>query len=161
MKKILHFLFLLSLGACVQQPENLNAAETEPKSSPEYAKVFSTESNFDDVKDNLLFAIEGKGLVVSYTSHAQEMLDRTAEVAGVTTPVYERAEIVLFCKADLSHKLVTANPHNIVLCPYAIAVYSLHGKPDTTYLSFRDLPGNKATTAAIRQLLVDIIEEAM
>ena len=154
MKKILTLIALSSLIACSQQPESHSSAN-----SSSYVKTYSTESSFDDAKDDLLMAIEGHGLVVSYTSHAQEMLDRTADVAGVTTPIYDHAEIILFCKADLSHKLVAANPHNIVLCPYAIAIYTLHKKPETVYLSFREPEASEATTKPIRQLLVEIIEE--
>ena len=156
MKIILLLITVISLTACAQQPESNSSSE-----QASYVKTYSTESSFDDAKDDLLMAIEGHGLVVSYTSHAQEMLDRTAEVAGVTTPVYDRAEIILFCKADLSHKLVAANPHNIVLCPYAIAIYTLHQKPETVYLSFREPEASEATTKPIRQLLVDIIEEVI
>ena len=156
MKIILTLITIFFLTACSQQPES----NSSPKQAS-YVKTYSTESSFDDAKDDLLIAIEGRGLVVSYTSHAQEMLDRTADVAGVTTPVYDRAEIILFCKADLSHKLVTANPHNIVLCPYAIAIYTLHEKPETVYLSFREPQASEATTEPIQQLLVDIIEEVI
>jgi len=156
MKKILTFIAVIFLSACSQQPETHSS--TDPVS---FVKIYTTESSFDDAKDDLLMAIEGHGLVVSYTSHAQEMLDRTADVAGVTTPVYDRAEIILFCKADLSHKLVAANPHNLVLCPYAIAIYALYQKPETVYLSFREPEASEATTKPIRQLLVDIIEEVI
>jgi uncharacterized protein (DUF302 family) len=151
------------LLACTQQPAQLTAAESgaTEKTNPDFVNVYETEAAFEDAKSDLLFAIEGKGLVISYTSHAQAMLDRTAEVAGTKTPVYEQAEIILFCKADLSHELVNANPHNIVLCPYAIAVYSLHGEADKTYLSFREPPASEPATAAIRQLLVEIIEEVI
>lgn len=161
MKRITLPSLLLLLIACSQQPDALTAAENNHENSPDYVNIFSTEAEFDDAKADLLFAIEGKGMVVSYTSHAQEMLDRTADVAGTVTPVYGHSEIILFCKSDLSHKLVNANPHNIVLCPYAIAIYTLHGKPGTTYLSFREPPASEPTTAAIRQLMVDVIEEVI
>ena len=156
MKKIFALIAFIFLIACSPQPENHSS-----ENPTSYVKTYSTESSFEDAKDDLLMAIEGHGLVVSYTSHAQEMLDRTADVAGVTSPVYGRAEIILFCKADLSHKLVAANPHNIVLCPYAIAIYTLHKKPETVYLSFREPEASEATTKPIRQLLVDIIEEVI
>lgn len=156
MKIILSLIAVISLIACSQQPETHSSPD-----SASYIKIYSTESSFDDAKDDLLMAIEARGLVVSYTSHAQEMLDRTAAVAGVETPVYDRAEIILFCKADLSHKLVADNPHNIVLCPYAIAIYALHKKPENIYLSFREPEASESATKPIRQLLVEIIEDVI
>lgn len=154
MNKLLTLIAVITLSACTQQPENNSTQNPTP-----FVKTYSTEASFEDTKDDLLMAIEGRGLVISYTSHAQEMLDRTADVAGTTTAVYGHAEIILFCKADLSHKLVAANPHNIVLCPYAIAVYTLHEKPATVYLSFREPEASEPTTQPIRQLLVDIIKD--
>ncbi len=128
---------------------------------PEFTNVFSTESSFADAKEDLLAAITTEGLVVSYTSHAKTMLENTAEMAGVITPVYDDAEIVLFCKADLSHALVGANPHNIVLCPYAIAIYVVHNEPEKVYLSFRETDARVTETKAIKELLVSIIEEVI
>ncbi len=132
---------------------------------PEYAKVFSTESTFEDAKDDLLEAIGSNGLVVSYTSHAKTMLDNTAAVSGVTKSVYSDAEILLFCKADLSHDLVARNPHNIVLCPYSIAIYVLTGDLERVYLSYRTIEASnekiKALTKPIEELLIKIIEEVI
>lgn len=132
---------------------------------PEYAKVFSTESNFEDAKDDLLEAIASHGLVVSYTSHAENMLANTAEVSGVNKAVYSNAEILLFCKANLSHALVAANPHNIVLCPYSIAIYVLTDEPELVYLSYRTVAASnekiKALTKPIEDLLRNIIEEVI
>ena len=132
---------------------------------PEYAKVFSTESTFEDAKDDLLEAIGGNGLVVSYTSHAKSMLDNTAAVSGVTKSVYDDAETILFCKSGLSHELVAGNPHNIVLCPYSISIYVLNDEPERVYFSFRNVPVSdekiKALTKPIEDLLIKIIEEVI
>ena len=135
---------------------------------PEFANVYSTESTFEDAKADLLEAIEDNGLVISYTSHAENMLANTAEVSGVTKAVYENAEILLFCKADLSHALVAANPHNIVLCPYSIAIYVLNGESEKVYLSYRSFQtlrskdeNIKSLTKPIEDLLKKIIEEVI
>lgn len=141
-------------------------ADKKPKRQfeiPAYARVFSTESSFADAKDDLLEAVANHGLVVSYTSHAKTMLDNTAAVSSVLSAVYANAEILLFCKADLSHKLVAANPHNIVLCPYSIAIYVLSDEPERVYLSYRSVEASdekiKALTKPIEDLLIEIIEE--
>ena len=144
---------------------NKIVTENQKIEIPDYAKVFSTEATFEDAKDDLLEAISSNGLVISYTSHAKTMLDNTAEVSGVEKSVYADAEILLFCKADLSHKLVAENPHNIVLCPYSIAIYVLSTEPDTVYLSYRSVEiGDdkiKALTKPIEELLIKIIEEVI
>ncbi len=65
----------------------------------------------------------------------------------------------------MSHALVAANPHNIVLCPYSIAIYVLTSEPERVYLSYRTLEvGNekiKALTKPIEDLLITIIEEVI
>ena len=136
-------------------------AKSKKSQYPEFANVFSTESSFTNAKEDLLSAITAEGLVISYTSHAKTMLENTAEIAGVTTPVYDDAEIILFCKANLSHALVGANPHNIVLCPYAIAIYVVHNEPEKVYLSFREPDARVPEAKAIKALLVSIIEEVI
>jgi uncharacterized protein (DUF302 family) len=162
MKKLFFIALFIVAGASTAFLVNSYADNAEKKSKskvPEFASVYSTEGVFADAKEDLLSSIAGNGLVVSYTSHAKDMFERTAEVTGTTTPVYDEAEIVLFCKVDLSHDLVAANPHNIVLCPYAIAIYVLHKEPEKVYLSFREPDARVPETKAIKALLVSIIEE--
>jgi hypothetical protein len=121
--------------------------------------VFSTDQNFESATDNLAFAIESRGLVVSYTAHASDMLARTAEAVGVTTAIYGDAEVVLFCKSDLSHKMVADNPHSLPLCPYSISVYTLNAEPNNAYLAIRRPDPDAPYSAEIAQLLTSIIEE--
>ena len=164
MKKLFYMFVFIFVGASSAFIMNAFADEAVKKSetkTPEFTSVYSTEGKFVDAKEDLLASIAANGLVVSYTSHAKTMLENTAAVAGVTTPVYDDAEIVLFCKADLSHALVAENPHNIVLCPYAIAIYVLHNEPERVYLSFREPEASVAATKPIRELLVKIIEEVI
>jgi len=124
------------------------------------AWVYRSDNNFEFAREDLAGAIEGRGLVISYISHAQDMLSRTAGAVEGSGTVYGDAEILLFCKADLSHRLVGANPHNIVLCPYAIAIYTLAGEPETTYLSFQAPPSDNDAYQPIEELLKAIVEEA-
>ena len=154
-------IYFVAKSSAEQKLEPKKASTTIPK----YAHVFSTEATFADAKDDLLEAIASNGLVVSYTSHAKTMLDNTSAVSGVSKNVYENAEIILFCKAGLSHELVAGNPHNIVLCPYSIAIYVLQDEPETVYLSFRTVQASdeeiKALTKPIEDLLIKIIEEVI
>jgi uncharacterized protein (DUF302 family) len=124
-------------------------------------RLSHTDSSFADAKEDLLSSISENGLVISYTSHAKAMFERTAGVTGQKTPVYDDAEIILFCKADLSHDLVTADPHNIILCPYAIAIYVLHTEPDRVYLSYREQDETQAVTKPISELLASIIADVI
>ena len=145
--------------------EKTESTEKAKKEIPKYARVFSTEDTFENAKEDLLAAIAENGLVISYTSHAKSMLDNTAAVSSITGSVYENAEILLFCKADLSHKLVAGNPHNIVLCPYSIAIYVLTDEPGRVYISYRTVQASdekiKALTKPIEDLLIKIIEEVI
>ena len=125
------------------------------------ALVWKTEAPFEDVKEDLVSSIEGRGLVISYVSHASAMLDRTAEAVEGARKVYGDAEILLFCKADLSHRLVQANPHNIVLCPYSIAIYTLAGKPEEVYLAIREPYTAEPAYAPVVELLKGIIAETI
>lgn len=124
------------------------------------AWVYSVEAEFDDVKDSLVEAIESRGMVMSYISHAKAMLSRTAVTIGGAA-VYSDAEVLLFCKANLAHKLVAANPHNLILCPYAIAVYGLLEEPARIYVSIRHPEPDVAEYKAIHQLLQNVIAEAL
>ena len=124
------------------------------------AWVWHVDAAFDDVADSLTFAIEDRGLVITYTSHVHDMLNRTA-VSGIDGSVYHQAKILFFCKVGASHALVKANPHNIVLCPFSIAVYSLKGAPERTYLSFRAPYADEKMVEPIRQLQQAIIEQTI
>lgn len=122
--------------------------------------VFSTENNFESALENLVFAIESRGLVISYTAHASEMLNRTASAVGTENQVYGDAQILLFCKSDLSHAMVADNPHHLPLCPYSISIYTIFQQPELTYLSIRKPDPAAPFSNEIAKLLISIIEEA-
>ncbi len=124
------------------------------------AWVYSVESEFDDVKDSLVDAIESQGMVISYVSHAEVMLARTASTIGGKV-VYSDAEVLLFCKANLAHRLVEANPHNLVLCPYAMSVYALAEEPSQVFVGIRAPQTKVPEYQAVHELLVGVIAEAL
>ena len=125
------------------------------------AWIYSTQGEFEDVKESLVFAIQEQGAVVSYTAHASDMLARTGKALGITQAVYSKAEVVLFCKAEISHKLVEADPHTLVLCPYPIAIYTLTTEPGTVYLSIRKPLQNLIEYQAIQEFLEKIISQTL
>ncbi|MDP3540131.1 MAG: DUF302 domain-containing protein [Azonexus sp.] len=114
--------------------------------------------NFEDARDAITMAIENRGLVVNYTSHIADMLNRTGADIGASRKIFEQAEIIEFCSAGLSRKMMEADPHNIVLCPFAISIYTLPGEKNTTWISYRKPMG--AAAKLVGPLLKDIAAEA-
>ena len=152
---ILLFLGLLPLAVLA---ENV-AAQFKPLKSGG-AWVYSVDADFDDVKESLVESIESRGMVISYVSHAESMLARTASTIGGKV-VYSDAEVLLFCKANLAHRLVEANPHHLVLCPYAMSVYALFDQPARIYVGIRAPQTQVAEYRAVHELLVVVIAEAL
>jgi uncharacterized protein (DUF302 family) len=117
-----------------------------------------TAASFADTREAIALAIENRGLVVNFTSHIADMLDRTGADIGAAKRIFEQAEIIEFCSAGLSRKMMEADPHNIVLCPFAISVYTLPGDPGGTWVAYRKPQGKAA--AMIEGLLKEITAEA-
>jgi hypothetical protein len=123
--------------------------------------VYRTEGLYHNVRSDLIMAIEERGLVISYEAHLASMLRRTANATGATEQVYDNAQSLLFCKADLTYELTVRNPHNITLCPYSISIYTLSVEPGFVYLSIRAPELEQPDYAAIHQLLESIISDAL
>ncbi|MBK6355356.1 MAG: DUF302 domain-containing protein [Betaproteobacteria bacterium] len=115
-------------------------------------------SSFADARDAVVMAIENRGLVINYVSHMADMLNRTGADLGATRQIYGQAEIIEFCSASLSRKMMELDPHNIVLCPFAISIYTLPGDKNTTWLSYRQPSG--AAASLVGPLLREIVAEA-
>lgn len=112
------------------------------------------DRDFAETREVLLQAIENRGLVISYVSHIGDMLKRTGKDLGSERLIYDQAEIIEFCSARQSREMMEADPHNIVFCPFAIAVYSL---PDQagSWLAYRR--GSGSATAIVNGLLKEIL----
>lgn len=131
-----------------------------------YRVTYTSKDSFEVVKSLVTEAITGKGLVINTTSHIGEMLERTGKDLGKTKMVYLHAESLEFCSSTVSRLTMEADPHNIVFCPYVIAIYVLPNEPNKTYISFRKpMPvGSKASRESLKEvekLLRSIIEEAV
>ncbi len=132
----------------------------------DYMKSYSTDASFEEVREFLNLAITGRGIKINTVAHIGDMLERTGPDIGRTKQVFVKAEAFEFCTSVLSRDMMEASPHNIVFCPYVIAVYVLPDEPDTVYLSYRrpQLVGSEASRAALGQvetLLDEIIGEAI
>jgi hypothetical protein len=110
---------------------------------------------FDEVKDNVVLAIQARGYKIDYTAHIGNMLERTGKDVGSTKRVFGNAEAVLFCSAVVSRKMMEDKAANIAYCPYAIALYTLPDDPKTVYIVYRKgLP-------EVDALLAGIVKEAL
>ncbi len=128
--------------------------------------IHSVKGDFDDVKERVVMAIEARGMVLNYTAKIGDMLDRTGKDIGRDRPIYAKAELLEFCSSKLSRDAMEADARNIVFCPYAIAVYSIHRDPKKVYLSYRKLGsiGSGESIQALRavdRMLAQIVREAM
>ena len=91
---------------------------------PHPVVTYSKEgAKFDDVRDDLKLAIEGKGLVIDYESYVNRMLERTGKDVGSARKLYADAQAFVFCSAALSRKTMEADPANVSFCPYTIMLY--------------------------------------
>lgn len=128
--------------------------------------MFVTGNDYAVIRDNLEQAIIGRGLVITGVSHVGDMLARTGLDLGATRQIYAHAEVLEFCSATLSRKMMEADPSNIVFCPYGIAIYERADQPGRIHLAHRRLQGRGSgevieTMEKIDALLDSIIQEAL
>lgn len=128
--------------------------------------LFTAKGSFDGVKERVVMAIENRGLVINYTARIGDMLERTGKDIGRVAPIYGKAELVEFCSARVSRDTMEADPHNIVYCPYAIAIYTLPREQGTVYVSYRKpgmvgAPPSLKALRAVDTLLDGIVREAV
>ncbi|MGD2083609.1 MAG: DUF302 domain-containing protein [Chromatiales bacterium] len=154
-----HRLLPLSLLAVLTV---LTAAPTAADESP--VVTTKVEGRFGEVLHSVRMAIVGRGLNIAHTLPASGMLSRTGPAFGVKEPPYQSAEIIEFCSARISHKLAAANPENISLCPFTIAVYVLPSDPEQVRLTYRKPyvldEASRGAAEEMVQLVEGVIEEA-
>jgi uncharacterized protein (DUF302 family) len=128
--------------------------------------VRAIEGNFAEIRERVVFAVQSQGLVVDHTAKVGGMLERTGKDLGETKQIFGEAEVLEFCSALVSRKMVDADPQLLAFCPYGIAVYTLPGDPETTYVSYRRMVTNLVTPVQrpvlerVEKLLQAIVEEA-
>lgn len=114
------------------------------------------DGTFEDAVFSVESAIVGKGLKIDYHGYIGDMLSRTGQDVGSDKQIFSDAEFFTFCSADLSRKVMEANPANIAYCPYTIFVTQ---RDDAVEVGFRDFP--EGDMQVIEDLLLSIVEEAM
>ncbi|HEX6297639.1 MAG TPA: DUF302 domain-containing protein [Burkholderiales bacterium] len=124
-------------------------------------------AKFEDVREDLKLAIEGRGLVIDYESFVNRMLERTGKDVGSSKKLYADAQAFVFCSAALSRKTMEADPANLSLCPYSMTVYATAREPGTVHVSYKRPwrpDGSAASKAALKEveaLLDGIAREAL
>ncbi|MEP3049553.1 MAG: DUF302 domain-containing protein [Roseibium sp.] len=127
-----------------------------PLVADDLATTYAFDGSFDDATFAVESAIVGRGLVIDYVSHTGEMLKRTGTDVGSDVKLFEAADIFLFCSAQLSRKVMEADPMNIAHCPYGIFVTDKDGKVMIGYRNYPDGPMQE-----VQSLLDDIAKEAL
>jgi len=134
---------------------------------PHPVVTHSRKAKFEDVRDDLKAAIEGKGLVIDYQSFVNRMLERTGKDVGSARKLYADAQAFVFCSAVLSRKTMEADTANAALCPYSVMVYATTQDPQTVHVAYRRPwrpDGSAASKAALKEveaLLDGIAREAL
>lgn len=131
-------------------------AHQHGKHETDTAITYHFDGSFDDATFAVESAIVGRGLVIDYTSHTGEMLERTKGDVGSDVTLFEGADIFLFCSAKLSREMMEADPMNIAYCPYGIFVTDKDGAVNVGYRKYPDGAMQK-----VQALLDDIVTEAV
>lgn len=129
---------------------------------PVYTKVVE-DVEYADTLDALKEVIQGRGINIAHELPPSDMLERTGPAFGITEQVLKDGEIVEFCSAKISHKLIQANPENISLCPFTISIYVLNSDPGNVRMTFRKPyvldEASRPAVEAMTELVMGIIEE--
>jgi uncharacterized protein (DUF302 family) len=131
----------------------------------DYMKLYTVEGKFEDIRMDIEMAITDRGMVINNVSHIGNMLARTGKDLGAGKQVFQKAEALEFCSSTVSRRMMETDPHNIVFCPYIIAIYTLPAESNKVYVAFRrPLPVGSAESqqslVAVEQLLEEIIADA-
>jgi uncharacterized protein (DUF302 family) len=120
--------------------------------------VYESESGFEDVMDALKLAIQEQGMYINNVMHMNEMLERTGKDLGMDVPIYGQADSIEFCSALLSRRMSSEMPARIVNCPFIIAVYTLPGESETTYVAHRRIPAAEIESSAVMRDVAQMLE---
>jgi uncharacterized protein (DUF302 family) len=140
------------------------AAAPSDKVEDYITEYTTTKYPYDDVAQNVEWAITGRGYVIDDHAFIGRMLERTKPEGR--KKVFENAQQFRFCPSLYSRRMMEADPKNITFCPYIIIVYNTPDDPKTTHVMFRkpQIVGSKESKAALKSvddLLDSIIKEAL
>jgi uncharacterized protein (DUF302 family) len=121
---------------------------------------------FEEIKQLLMVAIEGQGLVVNHVATVGAMLERTGKDLGATKKIYARAEVLQFCSANYSRQVMEADPRLLAFCPFGVGIYTLPGEAGIVHLVYRRMRAEGVSPAAAQALgkvdamLEEILQDA-
>ncbi|SPH16566.1 hypothetical protein DEA8626_00076 [Defluviimonas aquaemixtae] len=104
------------------------------------ATTYTFDGTFEDATFAVENAIIGQGLVIDYVSHVGEMLNRTGADVGSDVKIFDAADTFIFCSAQISRKVMEADPMNVAHCPYGIFVTDREGAVTVGYRNLPDGP---------------------
>ena len=123
-------------------------------------RIYATEGEYAFYREMLESAITDEGLVINAVGNIAAMLERTAADLG-GEKLYLHGESLEFCSAVYSRRMMEADPHSIVFCPYVIAIYELATEPGTIYIGYQRVPivGDETSRKALQDVedLIDRI----
>lgn len=131
------------------------AVATASGALAQQAVTYPFDGSFEDAAFGVESAIVGRGLVIDYTSHVGEMLERTREDTGSDVVLFDSADIYLFCSAVVSREVMEADPMNIANCPYGLFVTDRDGAVE---IGYRAMP--EESMAPVMALLDELAREA-
>ena len=120
---------------------------------------YTTDDSFEDVVFGVENAILDQGLVIDSTSHVGDMLERTRKDVGSDVTIFAHADVYSFCSAQLSRKVMEADPMNIRFCPYDIFVAEMADGDGKTMIGYRTFPDGPMQE--VQALLDDIARAAI
>ena len=128
--------------------------------------TFTASGGYDEIRQLLIIAIENQGLVIDHRSNVGDMLARTGKDLGERRQLYEQAEVLQFCSANYSRKMMDAAPELLAYCPFGIGIYTLPGETGKVHLVYRRMrteglaPDAAQALQRIDALLEEIAQEA-
>jgi uncharacterized protein (DUF302 family) len=125
----------------------------------ETAITYTVEEDIEDVIFLVENEIIGRGLKVENVNHVATMLQRTGVDLGATKQVYIEAQVLNFCSAILSRKVMEIDPNNISFCPYGIFIYNTPDAPNMTTVGLDVYP--EGEMKEVEDLLNNIVRDAL
>ena len=125
----------------------------------EGVKLHDFDGTFEDATFGVESAIVDRGLVIDFTSHVGEMLNRTKSDVGGSKALFKSAEVYPFCSAVLSRKMMEADINNIAHCPYGVFVTEAGDGSGRVQIGYRKMP--KGPMQEVEALLEAIVQDAI
>lgn len=156
---MVHNMFLQGFSLLLLTLLVLSANAYELVQDTEDRRTYRIAGEYPFYREMLEDAITSEGLVINATGDIAGMLDRTGADLGDGTRLYQQAESFEFCSAIYSRKMMQADPHSIVFCPYVIAIYELASDPGTIYMGFKRMPHAEDPSIALTLKEVDALKD--